>query len=104
MMPKDFALHLIGLFALSAALAGCGSKDSELSTAITDCQLDAHREIVETKNQSEEKRKIALGEYSDACLKKRGFKPSGKPDCLVEPTSTEDGNSFTKATIECWLK
>lgn len=39
--------RFVGLF---AALASCGSEDSELITAITDCQLDAHREIVETKN------------------------------------------------------
>ena len=86
-MHNHFAVHLFGVLALSAALAGCGSKNSELSTAITDCQLDAHREIVEAKNQSEEKRKFALGEFSDACLKKKGFRPSGKPDCLIEPTS-----------------
>jgi hypothetical protein len=104
MKLKDFALHLIGASALAAALTGCGSKDSELSTAITDCQLDAHREIVETKNQSEEKRKFALGEFSDACLKKKGFRPSEKTDCLIEPTSAEDGRSFVKASIECWLK
>ena len=103
-MHNRFEVHLFGVLALSAALAGCGSKDSELSTAITDCQLDAHREIVETKGQSEDKRKLALSEYTDACLKKRGFKPSDKRECLVEPTSPEDGKGFTKTSIECWLK
>jgi hypothetical protein len=103
-MHNHFAAHLFGVLALSAALAGCGSKDSELSTAITDCQLDAHREIVETKNQSEQNRKFALGEFSDSCLKKKGFRPSGKADCLIEPTSAEDGRGFVKASIECWLK
>jgi hypothetical protein len=103
-MNNRFAAHLFGVLGLSTALVGCGSKDSELSTAITDCQLDAHREIVEMKCQSEEKRKIALGEYSDACLKKKGFKPSGKRECLVEPTASEERNSFTKTSIECWLK
>ncbi len=103
-MKKHLALHLIGLLALSAALASCGSKESELSTAITDCQLDAHREIVETKSQSEENRKIALGEYTDACLKKKGFKPSVKRECVVEPTSSQEGGGFTRASIECWLK
>ncbi len=102
-MHNRFAVHLFGVLAFSAALASCGSKDSELSTAITDCQLEAHREIVETKNQSEENRKIALGEYTDACLKKKGFKPSGKRECVVEPTSPQGGNGFTKASIECWL-
>ncbi len=103
MKPKHAALHLIGVFTLTAALAGGGSKDSELTTAITDCQLDAHREIVETKNQSEEKRKFALGEFSDACLKKKGFKPTDrKPGCLIEPASPDDGRSFIKPSAECW--
>jgi hypothetical protein len=104
-MHNHFAVHLFGALAFSAALAGCGSKDSELSTAITDCQLDAHREIVETKNQSEEKRKFALGEFSDACLKKKGFKPmDSKPGCLIEPTSPDDGHGFTRPSAECWSK
>jgi hypothetical protein len=68
MKLKRAALHLFGVSALTAALAGCGSTESELTAAITDCQLDAHREIVETKNQSEEKRKFALGEFNNACL------------------------------------
>ncbi len=104
-MHNHFAVHLFGMLALSVALAGCGSKDSELTTAITDCQLDAHREIEETKGQSEEKRKFALGEFNDACLKKQGFKPkSDKPDCLIEPKSPDGGHSFVKASTECWVK
>ncbi len=75
MKLKHAALSLIGVFASTVALAGCGSRDSKVTTAITDCQLDAHREIVETKNQSEEKRKFALGGFSDACLKRKGFSP-----------------------------
>jgi hypothetical protein len=58
-MRNHFVVHLFGVLALSEALAGYGSKESELTAAVTDCQLDAHREIVETKNQSEEKRKLA---------------------------------------------
>jgi hypothetical protein len=103
MKPKHTSLRLIRVFALTVALAGCGSKDSELTTAITDCQLDAHREIVETKNQSEEKRKFALGEFSDACLKKKGFKPMDrKPGCLIEPASPDDGRRFIRPSAECW--
>ncbi len=105
MKPKHASLRLLRVFASTVALAGCGSKDSELTTAITDCQLDAHREIVETKNQSEEKRKFALGEFSDACLKKKGFKPmDGKSGCLIEPTLPDDGRSFTRPSAECWIR
>ncbi len=103
MKPKHASLRLLRVFASTVALAGCGSKDSELTTAVTDCQLDAHREIVETKNQSEEKRKFALGEFSDACLKKKGFKPMDrKPGCLIEPASPDDGRRFIRPAAECW--
>src|SRR5512139_1611453 len=102
-MHNHFAVHLFGVLAFSVALAGCGSKESELTAAITDCQLDAHREIVETKNQSEEKRKFALGEFSDACLKKKGFKPMDRnPGCLIEPVSPDDGRRFIRPSAECW--
>jgi hypothetical protein len=102
MKVKYAALQLIGVLTLTISLAGCGS---ELTTAITDCQLDAHREIVETRNQSEEKRKFALGEFSDACIKKKGFKPTDrKPGCLIEPVSPDDGRSFIKPAAECWSR
>ncbi len=104
-MHSHVAAHLFGALALSVALAGCGSKESELTAAITDCQLDAHREIVETKNQSEEKRKFALGGFNNACLKNKGFKPmEGRPGCLIEPTTPDDGHSFTRPSAECWSK
>ena len=83
---------------------GLRLEKSELSTAITDCQLDAHREIVETKNQSEEKRKFALGEFSDACLKKKGFRPrTGRPTVLSS-LRRQMMAAVSKASIECWSK
>ncbi len=103
-MHNRFALHLFGVLVLSVSLAGCGSKESELTAAITDCQLDAHREIAETKNQTEEQRKFALSGFSDACLKKKGFKPiDGKPGCLIE-SNLADRHSFTRPSAECWTK
>ncbi len=98
------AAQLIGVLALAASQTGCGSKESEIGAAITDCQLEAHRGIDE-RIQDEEKRKFALGEISNGCLKGKGFRAAeSNPGCLVEPKSPDDGRRFVKASAECWSK